>query len=270
MSALKMTNWAIGALALSLALQVASTVAGPIGVVDDFNTPGIGEYTLTRVLDNGIATSNIAFSDASGALVPTYSGTPNQAEQVVLLRSDAPLGIGEILMGDVAQPTSTVEMDFGIAISATGTPGGVGNPTPTDVRGGFDWLSVSIRPNQNAIRVNHVNGGVVTTGSHVIGSVDETSVRNLFIERLTATTFNVGYTDTSFVKHIANLAPLSFTASNLGTAIGFYSDMRSAGTGSTSLGAIDNLRIVPEPASWLMGILGLIGAAPLWKRRVRT
>jgi hypothetical protein len=269
MSAQRITSLA-AALLLSLAGAVTPVSAGPIGIVDNFNTPGVGEYTLTRVLDNGVAVSNIAFSDASGALVPSYSGTPNAAEQVVFLRGDATLGVGEILAADVAQPTSTVEMDFGIAVSATASPAGVVDPTPTDVRGGFDWLSVSLRPSQNAIRVNIANGGSVITGSHVINSVDETTVSKLFIQRLTATTFNVGYTDTSLVDHIANLSPISFTASNVGTAIGFYADMRSAGTGSTSLGSLDNLRIVPEPATWLLGMLSVIGVAPLLKRRTRA
>jgi hypothetical protein len=232
------------ALVLSSFALCTVAVAGPVGLVDDFSTPGLGEYTLTRVNDPGIAEANISFTDASGALVANYGGTVANAEQVLFLRNSSNLAVGETLTVDVAQAVSTFEMDFGIALSATATPTGVGNPTPTDVRTGFDWLSVSVRPNQNAIRVNTVNAGTLVTASHVINNVDEITVSKLFIERITATTFNVGYTDTSAINHIANATPLTFTAANVGTAIGFYADLRAIGG---TLGGLDNLRIVASP-----------------------
>jgi len=239
------TRWVMAmALLLSPGLLGSPAAAGPVGVVDNFSVVGLGEYTLTRVLDNGVATANVSFSDASGALVASYTGTPNQPEQVLLLRSSATLGIGESLVADVSQATSTSEMDFGLAASVTVSPTGVSDPTPTDTRSTFDWLSVSVRPNQNAIRVNTSISGVVTTASFVISNVDETTVSKLFIQRTTSTNFTVGYFDTGQVRIVANATPITFASTNVGAAIGFYADLRAdLGT----LGSLDNLRIEAAP-----------------------
>jgi hypothetical protein len=261
------------AFAAAAALGFASgsaVFAGPIGLVDDFNTPGLTEYTQTRVLDNGVATANVSFSDATGNLVASYGGTPNSPEQVVLLRDDYTLGIGEKLVVDVAQATSTVEMDFGIAISATESPTSA-SAGDTDTRDTFSWLAVYVRPSQNAVRVTSANNAAPVTASFV-RAADETTVRNLFIQRLTATTFNVGYIDTNGIHHTTNvdnmnmITPISFTATNVGDAVGFYADLRSAGTAGTSLGPPDNLRIVPEPAAALLALAGCLGIGFLRRR----
>jgi hypothetical protein len=247
-------------MAASLTICGSAALAGPIGVVDDFNSPGLGEYTLTRVLDNGVAESNVSFSDTSGALVASYGGTINQPEQVLFLRNDATLGVGEKLVVDVAQAVSTSQMDFGIAVSATATPTGVSNPTPTDTRGLTNWLAVYVRPSQDSVRVTSSISGTVVTATGVLGSV-ETAVSKLFIERLSTTSFAVGYINTSAVSFTNTT--VNFTATDVGSAIGFYGDLRAAGG---VLGGLDNLRIIPEPTAGLLALIGIGGLVSLRKR----
>lgn len=258
-------NWNLRTLSkvcVLLAIPVAPALAGPIGIVDDFNVAGLAEYTQTAVLDNGVAESNVSFSDATGALVASYGGTVNQPEQVLLLRDDATLGVGEKLVADVSMAALSAQMDFGIAVSATKTPTAA-SLADTDTRDSFNWASVAVRPSQNAIRVNSSINGVVTTGNGVLNT-DEALVNRIFIERLSSTSFKVGYVDTSNVSFDA--LTINFTTSDVGSAIGFYADLRAAGG---TLGSLDNLRIVPEPAAGLTAAFGLFGLVSLRKRFAR-
>lgn len=259
MNLVRWTAALAAALVLSFAVGAATSIAGPIGIVDDFNVAGLGQYTQTAVLDNGVAESNVSFSDATGALVASYAGTINQPEQVLLLRDDATLGAGEKLVVDVSMAALSSQMDFGIAVSATKTPTAA-SVADTDTRDTFNWASVSVRPSQNAIRVNSSINGVVTTGSGVL-STDEALVSRLFIERLSSTSFKVGYVSTSEV--VTDALTINFTTGDVGNAIGFYADLRAAGG---TLGTLDNLRIVPEPAAAVLGMLGLVGLVSLRKR----
>lgn len=260
---MKAVNWTAGTLAaalvLSLSVGVVPVAAGPIGIVDNYSVAGLGEYTQTAVLDNGVTESNVSFSDASGALVASYAGTVNQPEQVVFLRDDATLGVGEKLVADVSMAALASQMDFGIAVSATKTPTAA-SAGDSDTRDSFNWASVSVRPSQNAIRVNSSINGVVTTGSGVLAA-DEALVSRLFIQRLSSNSYKVGYVDTSNVTFDA--LTINFTTSDVGNAIGFYGDLRAAGG---TLGTLDNLRIVPEPAAGLLALLGMMGLVSLRKR----
>jgi autotransporter-associated beta strand protein len=213
---------------------LSSTIQPVTILIDDFNDASLSEYTRTVVNDNnGIA--NVTFTGSGGTLAATYSGS-SAFEQVVLLRDDVSLNVGETLMVDVTMDTTTQEMDLGLAISATSTPtqsSGGGN----DTRDTFDWTSVSIRPNQNSIRVNQSVNGLVNTTSGTIGSVSETSVTGFYITRNSETQFTLGYTNAS---NSIDATVVNYTANNVGTALGFYADLRSSG----SLGSFDNLRIL--------------------------
>ncbi len=227
-------------------------------LIDNFSGGSLGSYTLTRILDNGVAEANVSFSDASGALMASYGGTVNQAEQVVLLRNDFNLAVGNVLLVDVSFPTQTSQMDFGLAVSATGSPTGVGNPTPTDTRTTFNWAGVYARPSQNAVRAASSINGVLDTGTGVL-TADETTVSQLFIERNSSTDFTLGYYNTSAARIVSRT--VTFTATDVGTALGFYGDLRAVGG---TLGSLDNLRItvIPEPSMAALlglGVLGLIG-----------
>jgi hypothetical protein len=238
---------------LTIAACLAAAVA-QAQLIDDFSVAGLGEYDRTRILDNGVAEANVSFADASGALVASYTGTLNQPEQLVFLRNDFSLAVGNRLLVDVLFPTQTSEMDFGIAVSATATPTAA-SAGDTDTRDTFNWAGVYVRPNQNAVRsTSSINGAVVTATG--ILTADETSVSQLFIERNTDTLFTVGYYDTSATRFESRT--VTFTTTDVGTAIGFYGDLRANGG---SLGSLDNLRIVaiPEPSVLALAGIGLLG-----------
>jgi hypothetical protein len=246
-------------------LPLANAVIAPflIGgagavVIDPFTDGNLSEYTSTRVLDNSVATANVSFSSTTGSLVASYDSGTSAAEQVLLLRNDFSLAVGQTLTIDTAFATTGTQMDFGLAISGAAaiTSASSGD---TDTRDLNNFLAIYVRPSQDSVRVTSSNNGVVTTGSGILGTA-ETLVSQLYIARVTSTQFTVGYIDTSAVSHDA--LTVNFTATDLGSQIGFYGDLRTA---STSLGSLDNLAIVPEPSAALLGGLGLF--ALLRRRR---
>lgn len=232
-------------------------------LIDDFNVPGLGQYTQTRVLDNGISEANVSFSDASGSLVSSYGGTLNQPEQVLLLRNDFNLAVGNALLVDVLFLTQASQMDFGIAVSATNTPTSA-SIADTDTRDTFNWAAVYVRPSQDAVRATSSIGGAVTTGTGVL-TVNETLVSYLFIERNSATDFTLGYIDNAANRIVST--SITFGATDVGTALGFYADLRAAGG---SLGSLDNLTItaIPEPATGALLGLGVLALILARRRRV--
>jgi hypothetical protein len=171
---------------------------------------------------------------------------------VLLLRNDFSLAVGQTLTIDTAFDATSTQMDFGLAIAgaASITSASAGD---TDTRDLSNFLAIYVRPSQDSVRVTSSNNGVVTTGSGILGTA-ETLVSQLYITRVTATQFTVGYVDTSAVSH--DSLTVNFTATDLGSTLGFYADLRTA---STSLGSLDNLAIVPEPSAALLGGLGLFG-----------
>ena len=225
-------------------------------LIDNFGVAGLGEYTQTTVLDNAIAEANVSFSDATGALVGSYGGTSSQPEQVLLLRSDFNLAVGNALLVDALFLTQASQMDFGIAVSATATPTGA-SIADTDTRDTFNWAAVYVRPSQNAVRSTSSIGGSVVTGTGVLG-VDETLVSYLFIERNSLMDFTLGYIDSAANRFVSR--NITFGAADVGTAIGFYADLRAVGG---SLGSLDNLRIttIPEPTTGALLGLGILAVA---------
>jgi hypothetical protein len=213
--------------------DLPSTMVPGSTLIDDFGDGNLAEYIRTTVND-GNTTTNMTPSVVGGALVATYAGT-SFPEQVVLLRDDVNLDIGETLAVDVSMSSTGLTMDFGLAVSAIDNPiaASVGD---SDTRDMFNWASVSVRPSQDAIRVNQSSGGTVNTGGGVLSSA-ETNVTGLYITRNSATQFVLGYVDSNSTSFVATT--LNFAATDVGTALGFYMDVRSNGT----LGSFDNLRI---------------------------
>lgn len=243
----------------AFAFVVATTcpACAAVVVVDDFNDLSLSEYTLTRVLDNAAAAANISFSSSTGALVASYSGGTNAPEQVVFLRNDYSLGVGELLTVDVAQAISLSEMDFGIMVASTKTPTPIVNGGDTDTRDTMQWAAIYVRPSQNAVRSLSYNGIAGDSGTGVLSAVENT-VAKLWIRRDNSTNFTLGYINTSAVSFTSKTVTLS---SSVGNAIGFYADLRANGG---TLGGLDNLTIVPEPSSSMLGLL--FGAGVVLRR----
>lgn len=250
-------------LLLASAAALAPFAAQAI-VVDNFSSAGLSEYTQLRVLEGtaaSVAEQNVSFSDASGALVASYTGTVNQPEQVLLLRNDFTLQVGWTLRADVSFATQAAQMDFGIAV-ANALPTAVTSSADLDTRDTTAWAAVYVRPSQNAVRNTTANTATAVTGVGVAGA-DETTVSQLFIRRTSLTGFELGFLNTSNVETITNTVTLS-TFNSLNPQIGFYADLRANGG---TLGSLDNLQVIPEPATYagLAGVTALALAA--WRRR---
>ena len=239
------------AAAFGIASALTATAAT---VVDTFTGALSPAYTLTRVLDNGVAQANISFSTTGDALRATYTGATAAAEQVVLLRNDYSLAVGQTLTVDVSQAVSTSEMDIGIAVSSTVAPT-VASVSDTDTRNTAHWAAVYLRPNQNAVRtLTQQLGGALVSNVGVLGT-DETLVSKLWIKRNTATSFSLGYINTSAVSFESQTITMD---SSVGAAIGIYADLRAIGG---TLGTLDNLTIIPEPSAAALAGFAALGLA---------
>lgn len=246
-------------LAAALATPLLICSAGA-AVVDDFNDESLSEYTLTRVLDNN-TTSNISFSATGGFLSVSAASVTNVPEQVLLLRSDSSLSVGETLLLDTTISstlgTAGIVNDFGLAISTTATPTGVASGASGDTRSSNSFLFITVRPGQDTVRAGYANNASPVTSFN--SATAESLVAQLFITRTATNSFEVGYITTSATEVTLDLNgaaegnAFTFTSSSMGAAIGFYADLRDTQTVSFA----DNLQIVPEPSALLLSACGL-------------
>ncbi len=241
-----------------LATSIAVTAQAQL--IDNFSDATLLEYTLSKVLDQNSGTNNISFSSPSGALQATSTGTSG-AEQVLFLRSDFSLTVGNILRADVNY-TLAGNQDLGIALATTATPIALGNNVAGDVR--TNYILAAIRST-----ANHVIGtGLDGAGGHASFAIDPQeqgagTTIGLYIARTSATTFDIGYDKGAGDVF---LRTLTVTDTTIGNAVGFYADMRADGT----IGTLDNLRItaIPEPSTFTL--LGLGGLALIFRLRRRN
>jgi hypothetical protein len=202
---------------------------------------------LVRVNDGNTA-ANVAFTETNGRLYASYTGA-NSHEQVLLLREDVGLAVGEVLSVDASFPSNSVGYDFGLVVASSVAPVGLASGASGDLRSGSgsDWISISVRPNQDAMRLNKILGTSVVTSGLGEKTVQEATVSTLFIERVSQTEFKLGYTTTTNEVVVLNTIVVP-EGSQMGKAFGFYADLRS---NATTLGGLDNLAVytVPDPAA---------------------
>jgi hypothetical protein len=160
-----------------------------------------------------------------------------------LTRTDFTLGIGEELQADYSH-SNLDSQDVGLYV-------GAGTPT-VNVRA--NYVNVYVR-NNGQIFSRGFNG---TTELALGGGATPASISSLFIARTAADAYELGYYD-GLVRNIVSTR--TGLAGVTGGAIGLYSDVRAVGT----RGDLDNVRIVPEPAT--AGLLALAAAALVWRRR---
>lgn len=230
-------------MAAAATLFVGSTaVAGPLGLVDDFNTSGLSDYTRTVILDaNGGAANVASFEDNTGVLqhiTTSYDGI----EQTAFIRNGLTLEVGEELGADFSV---TGSQDLGLYVGGTTPTAGVRQ----------DYVAVYAR-GDGALYSRGFDG---TTEYALAGGVTPT-YDSLFIARTDTNTYELGYYDNGTRNIITTRTP---TTANEGDVVGFYTDVRAAGT----LEFADNLQItlIPEPTS--LTALGGLGLLALRRRK---
>ncbi len=241
-------------------------------VIDPLNGDSLSGYTYYLVNDSshGTGGDGVSFSDSSGALVESFAGTINDAEQALFLAPassfSTTFSVGDTLLVYSTVPASSTTEDFGLAVSASNPSAETGAGDGYSSRSSFDWMSISVRPNGSGgtIRQNTSISGTLTTASDNLTAT--LPVDALFITWNSADSFTLGYisdTDT-----VVDDDTVTFGAtSTIGAEIGFYGDIRTTGT---SIGSFDNLSIeeAPEPTSAaLLGLGGLLGVGGLIRRK---
>src|SRR5690606_20641348 len=163
-------------------------------------------------------------------------------EQFALTRTDVTLGVGQEIRASYTH-SDLGSQDVGLYV-------GAGTPT-VDVR--QDYVNIYLRNNGQIYSRGFdgstdfgLEGGTTLTFGSDFG---------LFIARTAANTFELGYyTDLNDEGTRTILSTRIVSNTDIGNAIGFYADIRDAG----SRGSIDNLTLVPEPATALLGAFGAV------------
>lgn len=249
-------------MACSMGMAVQAQVIDPL-------TGGLAGYSTTLVLDNSMgAGSGVSFSSSGSGLQANFVGTMSDPEQALFLAPVSSFStaftVGDRLTVNVAVPVSSTQMDFGLAIASTDTPAAADSGNGFNSRTTFDWASVSVRPSQTAVRGSSAVSGTLNTSYAPLTTAAD-NVSQLYIDWISPDVFDLGYVDTSAVSH--ELYSATFDgASSIGTAIGFYSDLRSSGTG---LGNFTDLAIspVPEPSTLAIGGMSFAGLLLAMRRK---
>jgi hypothetical protein len=234
-------------LVMSLALGSVAALATPIGLIDDFNTPGLSEYNLYKILDQNVGTTNIAFNDLAGNLAGVSAGTTG-AEQVLFFRNDGvTLSVGQELQVDgPITDSGTGTEDLGLAVGEL--PTSLGNPAAGSTRNLADYAFISFR-NVTQLNSRGFNNGAEIPQVQNFGVTADT----LFIARLANNDMELGYY-TGNVRTVTRTITPSDPA--IYNNVGFYADLRADGA---TLAGLDNLRLVPEPSSFMLMGMSMIG-----------
>lgn len=224
-------------------------------MVDDFANVGLGEYTQNWVLEQS-GYHGVSFASPSGALQVSKEADTG-AEQVLFLRDDYHLAVGEMLRIDKIAVKGSVYVDFGIALAAIeDIPDCIWTSGTADARQNY----VTIYLKASYANIGYVGfDGTTNMGSSsgIFGGTQAekdalyATVTGLFISQTAAGVYDLGYT-TAAGDTVAKTFTMTNTA--IGTALGFYADVRA----TTTYGDLDNLRIVPEPATMLLLGIGSI------------
>jgi hypothetical protein len=236
-----------------LSLIMSACLLGMIAqaqLIDDFSG-NLAPYTATRILNNGNhAPVNTYNWEISGGALRLNTTAYVGIEQFALTRTDFTLGVGsELTTTFSAGYTGT--QDIGLYV-------GAGTPT-TDVRA--NYVNVYVR-NNGQIFSRGFNGA---TEFALAGGATPLNISSLFIARTSVDTFELGYYDGAIRNLLTTRTIGSANAVGVGSAIGFYGDVRAAGL----VGNLDNLTLtpVPEPASGALLGLGTLAAILARRRR---
>jgi hypothetical protein len=239
-------------------LCLLSTPATAV-LLDDFSSGDLSAYTKTVILDQDSA-FEVSFVSTGGAIQVSKS-SDTQAEQVLFMLPTS-IGIGEILRVDKNAVKSGSYIDFGIAVAKSVTD-------PPEIV--YTSGTVSSRANYVAIYLKSQYANIGTIGFNATSQVYSSSgiwssdldaqfaaTTGLYIKRLDSDSWETGYTTAS-----GDVAAHVFDGIDAGGAVGLFADVRAV----TTYGDLDNLRIVPEPSTIVLVLMGLVSLGIFWLRR---
>jgi len=237
-----------------LSLIMSACLMGMIAqaqLIDNFSG-NLSAYTATRILNNGNHSPANTYSwEINGGALRLNTTAYVGIEQFALTRTDFSLGVGSELTATFSAGYTGTQ-DIGLYV-------GAGTPT-ADVR--QNYVNVYVR-NNGQIFSRGFNG---TTEFALSGGATPASIVSLFIARTSIDTFELGYYDNATRNLLTTRTIASGNAAGIGSAIGFYGDVRAVGL----VGNLDNLTLtpIPEPASGaVLGVGALV--LVLARRRVR-
>ncbi|MCE5184693.1 MAG: PEP-CTERM sorting domain-containing protein [Planctomycetaceae bacterium] len=222
-----------------LALACMMGAAAQAVLIDDFSGD-LSNWTSTVILDNAnTAVQNTsAWQITDGTLqLNTTVRDGSSVEQWAMIRNGLSLGVGEELQVDVVVGAAGSQ-DIGLYVGGT---------TPTfNVR--QDYVAM-YRRNNGQLFTRGFDG----TAEYVLAGdwTNNIPVTKLFISRIAENTFEAGYYNGAVRTVMATRTPAT---ANSADVIGFYADVRGVGV----IGSVDNLTIVPEPATLALLGLGLL------------
>ena len=227
---------------LVLMLVGMLAAAAQATLIDDFSGD-LSAYTNTVILNNS-GGATVSTWQISGGKLELVTSAYGNVDQQAFIYNGLSLAVGQEVQVDIVHNGGS--QDLGLYV------GGVA-PT-TGVR--ESYLNVYAR---NSTQVysrgfTDIVGGEMNLKG---GTISEPAYDKLFIMRDGINDYEAGYYNGSTRVVIADRNGLTDID---GSYVGFYSDVRAVGT----LGSLDNLTVVPEPAT--MCLLGL-GALALRRRK---
>ena len=184
-------------------------------LLDDFSG-NLGVYTPTRILDANGGTHNTADWVVSGDALELRTTSYDGIEQYALMRDGLSLAVGEEIQAAFSVSGS---QDLGLYVGGT--------VPVTDVRS--DFIAVYARADGNVY-----SRGFDGTGEYGLVGAGAPVFDKLFIRRIGINTYETGYYNGSDRTVIVTRTPAT---PNSGDVVGFYADVRAAGT----LSSIDTL-----------------------------
>lgn len=222
-----------------LVLVCLMGVAAQAVLVDDFSGDLSG-WTSTVILDNNGGAANTAAWQISDGTLQLNTTAYDGIQQYAFIKSGVSLGIGEELQVDVIVG-ATGSQDIGLYVGGTSPVTGVRQ----------DYVAMYRRSNGELF-----SRGFDGTGEYTLAGNwdDNIPITKLFIARTAENTFEAGWYNGAVRNIMATRTPAT---ANSADVIGIYSDVRGAGI----VGSVDNLTIIPEPATMvLLGLGGLFAA----------
>jgi len=222
-----------------LMLVCVMAVAAQAVLIDDFEDGTLTEYTSTVILDANGGNSNTAAWQISGGDLQLNTSAYDGIQQYAMIYSGLSLAVGEELQVDLTHTGAS--QDIGLYVGGT-----------TPVAGTrYDYIAMYARVSSgnNQLFTRGFDGG---SEYGLVGNWGPVSYDTLFIARTGVNTYEAGW----YLAGVRNiLATRTPAFANDADVVGFYADVRATGV----LCNLDNLRIVPEPATLaLLGLGGLL------------